>query len=134
MDIYGCTEPAERGLRCYLERVAAGLGIGPESACCELACPATAYLALDERPVDLPGWDAALVWDDERGWALGVENSGRKELRVLAWYGLEVVPQPEEVVRFAKSVLGGHRPRSPGRPAGSPEWVRAQLETYVPTG
>lgn len=115
MDIYGCTEPAERGLRCYVHRVASGLGLGPESTYCELAPPASAYLALEDRLADWPDRDTAVVWDDQRGWAVGVETASGEDLLVVAWYGPDLVPAPEEVVRFVKNALTGHYP-SPARP------------------
>lgn len=133
MDIYGCTEPAERGLRCYVHQVASGLDLGPESTYCELAPPATAYLALEDRLADWPDRDTALVWDDQLGWAVGVETASGDDLVIVAWYGPDLVPGPEEVVRFAKNVLAGHYPSHARPPCFTPtssEALSAHLTDY----
>jgi hypothetical protein len=101
------TDPAGRGLRSYVHRIAAGLGLGPESVWCELADQSAAYLALTDRLADAPGQDVALIWDDTHGWAVGTEPRAGADLLVRAWYGDDPLPAPEDVVAFTKSVLAG---------------------------
>jgi anti-anti-sigma factor len=125
-------EPAESGLRCYVHRVAAGLGLGPESVWYELADRATAYLALDQQSVDHPDQDAALVWDDTRGWAVAIEGGTGDGLAVLAWYGQDPLPAPEDVAAFTKSVLAGQRAGQPTPPARQPaDRVRERLTRFL---
>lgn len=99
---------AERGLRCYVHRIATGLGLGAESVCCELADRAVAYLALADRSPDQPDRDVALIWDETRGWAVGTETGSGEDVLVSAWHGGDVLPAPDDVVGFAKSFLAGH--------------------------
>jgi hypothetical protein len=103
----------ERGLRCYVHRIAAGLGIGAESVTTELADQPVAYLALPGRSPDHLDRDVALIWDDRHGWACGVETGCGEDMLVVAWYGEDVLPAPDDVVAFAKAFLVG-------QPAGQP--------------
>lgn len=93
------------GLRFYVHQVAAGLGIGPEATWCELADQASAYIALDDPAPDWPGRDAALVWDNDRGWALAVETHSGEDLLMQAYYGPQLVPRPDQVASFARAAL-----------------------------
>lgn len=129
-------EAAEAALRTYVHRVAAALGVGPESTWTELADRPGAYIALGDRLPRQPAGDVALTWDGISGWALGVEIGGGEELLVLDRYGPDVVPDPDDVVAFTKSVLAGE---SPGQPAaarpplpGNGDTVRARLRAYLP--
>jgi anti-anti-sigma factor len=107
MELYEDIDPAGSDLRSYVYRIAAGLGLGPESAWYEVADQSTAYLALSDRLADAPGQDVALIWDDTHGWAIGTESGAGAELRVRARYGDDPLPAPEDVVAFTKSVLAG---------------------------
>jgi hypothetical protein len=98
---------AEEGLRRYVHRVADGLGVGLEGVWSELADEAAAYIALDEQLPSRPGRDVALVWDDRRGWAIAVETRSGEDLLMVAWYGPELLPAAQEVVRFTRDVLAG---------------------------
>ncbi len=103
------TQRAAWGLRRYVAQVAHGLGIGLESACCEVGATPTVYLALDERLPDIPDQNTALCWDVVHGWALGVETGSDEQVHLVAYLGgSEVLPVPEVVVVFAKSMLAGH--------------------------
>jgi hypothetical protein len=109
---------AGRVLRDYVHRIAAGLGVGPESTWCEVDSPASAYVALERTP----RWhkkDLALVWDEQHGWAVAVETHSGEDLLILAYFGPEQLPEPEDVVRFAAKVLAGE-------PAGQTEPPRCR--------
>jgi hypothetical protein len=103
---------AEQGLRSYVHRVAEGLGVGLEGVWSELADEAAAYVALDEQLPSRPGRNVALVWDDRRGWAVAVETRSGEDLLMVAWYGPELLPAPQDVVRFTQDVLAGRASES----------------------
>jgi hypothetical protein len=127
---------AEQGLRSYVGRVAAGLGLDSAGMWCEVADEAAAYVALEQRLASRPARDVALVWDDRRGWAVGVETRSGEDLLVVAWYGPELLPSPEEVVRFVRSVLAegvGHSV-PPSVCAAARQQVRARLARRVADG
>lgn len=98
---------ALRVLRGYMQRVAAGLGVEPESTWCEVDSPANAYIALEERAPHRRQHDMALVWDEQHGWAAAVETHSGEDLMVLAYFGEDSLPAPAEVVAFTKLVLAG---------------------------
>ena len=123
---------AERGLRCYVHRIATGLGLGAESVCCELADQAVAYLALPDRSPDQPDRDVALIWDEMRGWAVGVETGSGEDVLVTAWHGGDVLPAPDDVVGFAKSFVAGHPTGQSEPPGFGPDGdVRQRLAGYL---
>lgn len=93
----------ERRLRGYLGAVARAVGVGPESCTIDLDTPVSAYVALDWRLRRVPGHDLALVWDEVRGWAAALEDTGGDAV-VLAYLGGEVLPEPRAVVRFLADV------------------------------
>lgn len=126
---------AEWGLRCYVQQIAIGLGIGLESACCEAILPASAYLALTQRLVSAPDRDVALYWDATHGWAVGME-SGAGGAPVLVAYlgGADVLPDSESVVLFAKTVLADQPAGQPNPPVHLPdEGLTGRLAGCVPT-
>lgn len=89
----------ERRFRAYLAEVAQAVGVGIESCSMDLAVPASAYIALDRRLPQFPGHDVALVWDEENGWALALEDpAGMTVLGYLG--GAEVVPAAPAVAKF----------------------------------
>jgi hypothetical protein len=127
---------AENALRRCVAEVAIGLGVGAEGTSFELADRATMYLALDQRLRQFPGRDVAVVWDERRGWAVGVENrSGDDELVMVAWYGPDLLPAPEEVVRFVRRVLAGRvdHPAPPSVPREQFLGLRGRLARRPPS-
>lgn len=106
-------ELTEQALHAYVTRVATGLGLGPESWFCEFTDVRAAYLALAGRLPEAPDRDAALVWDDRLGWSVAIETGSAEDLLVLAWFGADPLPAPEDVVAFVKHLLNG-------QPAGQP--------------
>lgn len=124
---------AEWGLHQYTCEVAAGLGIGPEALCCEVAGQAIAYIALDERLPGLPDRDAALVWDSRNGWAIGIEYGTGANVLTLAYLGPSLLPEPQAVVVFVKQMLAGHStgPFEPPERAGRD--ILRRLVEFAPT-
>lgn len=127
-------DQAERRLRAYVRRVARGLGLGPESAWCEVAEEANAYVALDRQLPQRPGRDVALVWDERRGWAVGVETGSGEDLLIVAWHGPELLPAPARVVRFTEAVLAGDETRSvpPVISARQRARLATELSSFLP--
>lgn len=98
---------ALRVLRDYVHRVAADLGVGPESTYCEVDSPANAYVALENQQPREGQPDMALLWDERYGWAAAMETSSGEDLLVLAYFGDDPLPAPPAVVAFAERVLAG---------------------------
>lgn len=98
----------ERGLRAYVRLVAALVGAGPSAQWCEWADSANAYIALEDRLPDRPTRDLARMWDDERGWAVGMETGSGEDLLILAWYTEDLLPPPATVAEFVRHVVSGY--------------------------
>jgi hypothetical protein len=116
------THELTRGLAGYVRAVAAALGLPPQGTSFEISDTATAYLALRRSPGH-PGEDLMLVWSERSGWALAVET---EPTSVLAYFGEDLVPEPERVGSFVREVLDGHR-RPRRRPVFSTEDNRPGL-------
>lgn len=119
----------EQALHAYVTRVATGLGLGPESWFCEFNDTGTAYVALAGRLAVAPDRDAALIWDDRHGWSVAIETGSPDDLAVLAWFGADLLPAPEDVVAFVKHLLEGQPAGQPEPPAGVP--VLDGLQAYL---
>ncbi|MBP2329176.1 hypothetical protein JOF56_009561 [Kibdelosporangium banguiense] len=130
-DIHDGADMAEYGLRNYVHRIANALGVGPESTYAELADEATAYIALSDRLFRHPSRDVALTWDGSHGWAVGMETRCGEDLLMLAWYGSDMVPAPENVVAFTKSVLAGEPVGQSAPPTADATAVRDRLGAYL---
>ncbi|HEY2697312.1 MAG TPA: DUF6292 family protein [Pseudonocardiaceae bacterium] len=101
-------ERLRRGLRRYLDSVAADLGVGLESTMIDLDTPVSAYLALDHRLTGFPDRDLALLWDEEHGWSAAIETHSGEDLIVVSYLDSDtVVPPGELVVRFVDGLLSG---------------------------
>jgi len=125
---------AARGLHEYVRCVAAALGLRGESWLVQLESPANVYLALDERLSAFPDGDVAVTWDEEHGWALGVESNPGAELLVLGYLGDDVLPAPEVVAAAVRRSVVGTLPRN-GRPAyraaGDADDLLSRLAAYA---
>ncbi|GAA1236356.1 hypothetical protein GCM10009676_20690 [Prauserella halophila] len=127
-------DSTQRGLRRYVEVVAAGLGLEAAAAWSDVDdLTATAYIALDGELPGMEGREVALVWDGRTGWALGAETHSGEDLVIRAWYGTELLPDPDAVVRFVKELTVGRRVGLdvPPEPSGQPhaaQIVRARLQ------
>lgn len=132
---HGGAERAEWGLRRYVQQVALGLGVGLESACCESAEPASAYLALTQRLLSAPDRDVALFWDATHGWALGIETGSGEDVLVQAYLGsAQLLADPGTVVGFAKTLLAGHHAGQPNPPQLFGDDLPSQLTAYALAG
>lgn len=106
----------EQGLHRYLRLVAESVGLPGNAYYVQPHPRAEAYLALDHRLPSFPDHDAALIWDEHRGWALAVELG--QDLLIAGYLPTpETVPQPRVVAEFAKSA-------SDGGPLGTPDPAR----------
>ncbi len=89
------------------------------------------YVALQGRLPNTPDRNIAWCWDDEGGWALGVESGWGAKVHVVAYFGDDdVLPVPETVVLFVKAILAGH---SAGQ-VETPVLVCEGLADYASTG
>lgn len=109
----GVRHPAFGLLRDYVESVAAEFGVGLESCTIDEDTPVSAYVALDLSLPHLPDRDVALLWHEERGWAVGVETRGGEDVVIVRHLGESVCPAPARVARFVSTV----RTETPARPA-----------------
>ncbi|WP_328457775.1 DUF6292 family protein [Amycolatopsis sp. NBC_00438] len=103
-----------RGLTGYLTAVGAAVGVGDESCTLDVDVPVSAYIALDGRLTRYPGRDVALLWEERHGWSFGVETHSGEDLLVLAYLGVELVPEPPRVRGFVAAA------RSFGGPFAAP--------------
>jgi len=126
-------DAAEQGLRQYVREVADAIGIGPGGTWCEVDGDATAYVALDRRPVSCPRCDAALVWDEVHGWALAIETGAGENLVVFDYCDGGLMPTPETVAEFTEGALAARYPRSgtPNPTAHDRETLYAKLARYA---
>lgn len=131
-------EGAVRGLRRYVQLVAEALELSGGGPLVELGPPAGAYLAMDEGVPRFPARGAALRWDERHGWSLVVEPSSAEEVLFQAYLGIDVLPAPHVVARFATRLLRG---KDAGRPdardlrtIGVEDDLPQRLRFYTPTG
>lgn len=126
---------AARGLRRYLGLVAEKLGVGG-AVSVQLEEPVSAYIPLDGRLRRFPDHDVALVWDEEDGWAVGIETDAGSPVVVLSYLGEDVLPAPRVVARFVLDVFGERFPGRPDRPRLRPvepaDDLMRRLTQYAP--
>ncbi|MGM1060731.1 DUF6292 family protein [Saccharothrix sp. Mg75] len=122
------------GLQRYVRAVAVAMGVTGECSFVEPGPPAGAYLAVEGHAPTFPGRDIALVWDEERGWAVAVETRAGDDLAVLAHLGGEVLPRPAEVREFVDALLRGEHPGDPRpirlRTVGADDDLLVRLSGY----
>lgn len=94
----------------------------------------SAYLALDQHLPAFPGWDLALLWDEERGWSAAIETHSGEDLIVVSYPDCDtVVPPSDLVVRFVDGLLRGHdRTGRPDAPAIRAADSRPRLAELLP--
>lgn len=121
------------GLRQYLLAVAEALDA--PAWFCEVTVPAGAYLVLERRLPRFPEHDTAMLWDERDGWSLAVETASGEDLITLAYLGAELLPPPDEVVRFVRDLLAGGHPGRPDPPAfrrpGDPDGFEELLAAHA---
>lgn len=128
---------AARGLHEYVRLVATALGMRGHGWLVQFEPLANVYIALDDRLPAFPTRDVALVWDEEHGWALGVESHSGESLLVLGHLGEDVLPVPERVARAVRRHYAEEPPRIQDPPvfrsAGDDDDLPARLANYAVT-
>ncbi|MBP2328631.1 hypothetical protein JOF56_009016 [Kibdelosporangium banguiense] len=95
------------GLQAYAASVADAVGVGLESCCLEADEQAMIYLAVDNRVAGFTGRDAALLWDEQTGWAVAMESASGEDLIVVAVHQADLLPAPAAVARWLTQVTDG---------------------------
>jgi hypothetical protein len=106
-----------RGLRRYVWLVAEACGVGPDGFFLELERPLCAYLAVDGRLSRFPTRDVALWWQEEHGWAAGIESHSGRNIVLLTYLGLDALPAPRVVAHFLTELFAERFPGQPDPPA-----------------
>jgi uncharacterized protein DUF6292 len=119
VDIYGW-DAAESALRGYVNAIAEGVGVPPESTFCTMSHPANAYIAIDEHLPGFPDRDLALIWEETQGWAAAIETHCGEDLIVLAYLGEDTMPDPEKVAAFRNDLISDCHPGQPEPPNFGP--------------
>jgi hypothetical protein len=124
-----------RGLAGYVRTVAGVLHVSSEATAFEVSDTATAYVALSARSSVHPDRDLMLVWTEQQGWALAVETAPAEPPVMLAYLGVDLVPEPGEVARFVDIVLAdpSRAGSVPPRIAIGRQDVGSRLARYVRT-
>ncbi|MFL6143779.1 MAG: DUF6292 family protein [Labedaea sp.] len=117
MDLESEDDRPARGLHRYVQLVAEACGVGPDGFFLELERPLRAYLAVDGRLPQFPTRDVALWWEEEHGWAAGIETHSGRNLILLTYLGLDALPAPQAVVHFLADLFTERFPGQPNPPA-----------------
>lgn len=112
-----------RALRGYARSVTRELGLTPERSYVQVEGLATVFLELDSRLPAFPDREAALLWDQRRGWAAAVETHSGEDLIVQAWFGSDLLPRPRVVARWVDALLRGDDHPDAGYGSTGPERV-----------
>lgn len=102
-------DTAARGLRRYVQLVSRSVGLRGEGSYTQADEVAHAYIALDGSLPSFPDHDVALLWDETHGWSAAVEQRSGGEPRVVARLAGDVLPAPETVATWARSLFRQHR-------------------------
>jgi hypothetical protein len=127
---------AARGLRRYVQLISDALDLSGDGVFIELERPAGVYIALEDRVPQFPTRDLALTWDEEHGWAAGIETETSDDLVVLSYLGSTVLPAPGTVAAFVRQLSGDKCPGQPDPPAlraaDDIDDLAEQLAAYAP--
>ncbi|MFE3176314.1 DUF6292 family protein [Amycolatopsis sp. NPDC059090] len=120
-------------LRGYLAEVTRALGVGLESRTVDQGPPLSAYVALGDYLPGYPGRDAALLWDEVRGWSAAVETHSGEDLIVIRYLGGScVAPPPSQLIRFVTALReDDHRIGQLAPPALRSVGSSAELKTLL---
>lgn len=101
--------PAANGLSRYIGLVFIAVGAPEDGYSVDLEPPVSAYIAMEQRIPHMPLWDFALTWDEINGWAGVIETSTAPYLAdyliPLTYLGIDVLPAPRVVARFADALV-----------------------------
>ncbi|QYN26574.1 hypothetical protein K1T34_48770 [Amycolatopsis sp. DSM 110486] len=86
------------------------MGVGEESCTTDVNPPFSAYIALETRLPQHPDRDVALLWDEHHGWAVAIETHSGEDLFIVAYAGVQLVPEPARLSRFLAELSGGDVP------------------------
>ncbi|ONI91551.1 hypothetical protein ALI22I_07920 [Saccharothrix sp. ALI-22-I] len=106
-------EVLARGLRGYVRLVTEALDLDSECSYVWDERPARAYLAVDRRLPTRPDREAALLWDEERGWSAAIETHSGEDLIIVDHLGGDVLPPPRRVAKWAGRLFRGERRDAP---------------------
>lgn len=125
-----------RGFRRYVELVSEALGHTGDAFWIHTESPATGYIPLDNRVSSFPDRDLALLWDERHGWCAAIETASGEDLIVLSYLGVDILPAPHEVAKFAAELVAGARPGQEEPPAFRPtdadDDLADRLADYAP--
>jgi hypothetical protein len=94
----------------YVRRVGEELGLTGECSYVESTPLFNAYLALEGKLPSFPRCDVALLWQEDDGWSVAVEQDSAEEPVVLARMGGDPLPPPRVVAAWARSFLAAQLP------------------------
>lgn len=127
---------SSRGLRRYVGLVTEALGYTGHAYHVQAEAPANGYLPLDGRMPAFPGRDVALLWDERHGWCGAIETASGDDLIVISYLGVDVLPAPRIVARFAEDLIAGNAPgqaEPPGfRSMDADDELPERLAAYAP--
>lgn len=106
-----------RGLWRYVALVTEALGYVGHAYDAQPDSPASAYIPLEERMPAFPDRDVALLWDERHGWCGAIETASGDQFIVLSYLGVDVLPAPRVVARFADDLIAGVGPGQAEPPA-----------------
>lgn len=126
-----------RGLHRYVRLVSEALGQTGTAFWVHAESPATAYIPLDERMPAFPDRDLALLWDERHGWCGAIETASGEDLIVVSYLGVDILPTPRVVARFAAELVAGLGPGQAEPPAfratGADDDLHERLDDYAPS-
>lgn len=124
------------GLRRYVGLVSDALGQTGDAYWVHGETPITGYIPLDERVPAFRDRDLALLWDERHGWCAAIETASGEDLIVLSYLGVDILPTPRVVARFAADLVAGTGPGQPDPPAfrtlDADDDLDARLAQYAP--
>lgn len=106
-----------RGLHRYVGLVSEALGQTGDAFWVHVESPATGYIPLDDRAPAFPNRDLALLWDERHGWSAAIETASGEDLIVISYLGVDILPAPRVVARFAADLVAGKGPGQADPPA-----------------
>lgn len=122
-----------RGFEHYVELVAEAVGADPDAWACRSESPREAYIAVDRDIHMFPGREVALLWNEESGWAVGVETRSGEDIILLGYLGGDLVPAPSVVAAFTEHFGEKGLPGQWDHPRGSGRSVDESLRRYALT-
>jgi hypothetical protein len=125
-------QKAARGLDHYVRLVGRELGLDGAGHLINFEPTVRVFLPLDARMARFPDQDVALVWDEERGWAIGVETDSASPVVVLSYLAEDVLPEPRTVARFVRDAFAARFPGQPDPPVRAAPDLLERLTEYAP--